>query len=443
MRKILILFTALFITNINAQDILPLKERAAFINKLQKERLNKLLPQLMEKTDIDMWVLIAREYNEDPIIKTMLPPTWLNARRTTILVFSLNKKTKKFESVAIARYAFGDNIPSIWDKDKQPNQWEALKDYIVSKNPEKIGLNISSYESLADGLSKYHYDQLYNVLSPKFRKKITSAEDLAIAWIETRTDLEMTVFSQLVEISSSIIREAFSTKVITPGITSTDDVVWWMREKVLSLGLDTWFHPTVDVQRKDNSDLYAFDNKSKFDIILPGDLLHCDFGISYLTLNTDTQELAYVLKPGETDAPDYLIKAFKEGTRVQDIFTNNFKQGLTGNEILRRSLEQGKAEGLRPSIYTHPLGTYGHSAGTTIGMWDSQGGVPFTGDHPLQYNTAYAIELNTTVYVEEWEKDIRIMLEVPGFFGKNGFRYINGRLKEFLLVGSKQTGLED
>ena len=443
MRKILILFTALFITNINAQDILPLKERAAFINKLQKERLNKLLPQLMEKTDIDMWVLIAREYNEDPIIKTMLPPTWLNARRTTILVFSLDKKTKNFESVAIARYAFGDNIPSIWDKDKQPNQWEALKDYIVSKNPEKIGLNISSYESLADGLSKYHYDQLYNVLSPKFRKKITSAEDLAIAWIETRTDLEMTVFSQLVEISSSIIREAFSTKVITPGVTSTDDVVWWMREKVLSLGLDTWFHPTVDVQRKDNSDLYAFDNKSKFDIILPGDLLHCDFGISYLTLNTDTQELAYVLKPGETNAPDFLIKAFKEGTRIQDIFTNNFKQGLTGNEILKRSLEQGKSEGLRPSIYTHPLGTYGHSAGTTIGMWDSQGGVPFTGDYPLQYNTAYAIELNTTVYIEEWEKDIRIMLEVPGFFGENGFRYINGRLKEFLLVGPKQIGLED
>ena len=443
MRKILILFTALFITNINAQDILPLKERAAFVNKLQKERLNKLLPRLMEKTDIDMWVLIAREYNEDPIIKTMLPPTWLNARRTTILVFSLDKKTKKFESVAIARYAFGDNIPSIWDKDKQPNQWEALKDYIVSKNPEKIGLNISRYESLADGLSKYHYDQLYNVLSPEFRKKITSAEDLAIAWIETRTDLEMTVFSQLVEISSSIIREAFSTKVITPGVTSTDDVVWWMREKVLSLGLDTWFHPTVDVQRKDNSDLYAFDNKSKFDIILPGDLLHCDFGISYLTLNTDTQELAYVLKPGETNAPDFLIKAFKEGTRIQDIFTNNFKQGLTGNEILKRSLEQGKAEGLRPSIYTHPLGTYGHSAGTTIGMWDSQGGVPFTGDYPLQYNTAYAIELNTTVYIEEWKKDIRIMLEVPGFFGENGFRYINGRLKEFLLVGSKQTGLED
>ena len=443
MRKILILITVLFVSNLYTQDILPLKERADFVNKLQKDRFNNLLPELMEKTGVDMWVLIAREYNEDPIIKTMLPPTWLNARRTTIVVFSLDTKSKKFESVAIARYAFGDNIPSIWNKEKQPNQWEALRDYIVSKNPEKIGINTSSYESLADGLSKYHYDQLYNVLSPKFRKKIVSAEDLAIAWIETRTALEMTAYSQLVEISSAIIREAFSTNVITPGVTSTDDVVWWMREKVIELGLDTWFHPTVDVQRKDESELYAFDNNSKFDIILPGDLLHCDFGISYLTLNTDTQELAYVLKPKETNAPDFLINALKEGNRVQDIFTNNFKQGVTGNQILKKSLEQGMAEGLRPSIYTHPLGTYGHSAGTTLGMWDSQGGVPFSGDYPLQYNTAYAIELNTTVYIPEWEKDIRIMLEVPGFFGKDGFRYIKGRQTEYILVGKKLEGLAD
>ena len=441
MRKILIITSILFITNINCQDILPLKERAAFINKLQKDRLNNLLPKLMEKTGIDMWVLIAREYNEDPIIKTMLPPTWLNARRTTIVVFSLDSKTKEFNSVAIARYAFGDNIPSIWNKEEQPNQWEALKDYIVSKNPEKIGINTSSYESLADGLSKYHYDQLYNILPSKYKKKVVSAEELAIAWIETRTELEMTVYSQLVEISSAIIREAFSTQVITPGITTTDDVVWWMREKVLSLGLDTWFHPSVDVQRQDNSDLYAFDGLSKFDIIQPGDLIHCDFGISYLTLNTDTQELGYILKPGETKAPEYLINALKEGNRVQDIFTNNFVVGVSGNEILKKSLEEGRDEGLRPSIYTHPLGTYGHSAGTTIGMWDSQGGVPFTGDHPLQYNTAYAIELNTTVYIEEWKKDIRIMLEVPGFFGKDGFRYIKGRQTEYILIGPNQEGL--
>jgi|TARA_B110000495_G_C23032026_1_gene614955 hypothetical protein len=443
MRKILIILSLTLSVNISAQDILSLKDRAEFINELQQDRFNNLLPSLMKKTSIDMWVLITREYNEDPIIKTMLPPKWLNARRTTILVFSRDSKTNEFKSVAITRYPFGDNIPSIWDKDKQPNQWKALRDYIVSQDPSKIGINSSSYESLADGLSKYHYDQLYNVLPNKYRNRIVSAEDLAIAWIETRTAMEMTVYSHLVEISHAIIREAFSTKVITPGITTTDDVVWWMREKVIDLGLDTWFHPSVDVQRKDASDLYAFDNKSKFDRIQPGDLLHCDFGISYLTLNTDCQELGYVLKPGETSAPDFLVNALKEGNRVQDIFTNNFALGVTGNEILRKSLKQGKSEGLRPSIYTHPLGTYGHSAGTTLGMWDSQGGVPLTGDYPLHHNTAYAIELNTTVYIPEWKKDIRIMLEVPGFFGKDGFRYINGRQTELLLVGPKQEGLND
>ena len=424
-------------------SILSMQERAAFIDDITQKRVSKLLPGLMDEAGIDMWVIISREYNEDPIIKTMLPPKWLNARRTTILVFSRDSKTNEFKSVAITRYPFGDNIPSIWDKDKQPNQWKALRDYIVSQDPSKIGINSSSYESLADGLSKYHYDQLYNVLPNKYRNRIVSAEDLAIAWIETRTAMEMTVYSHLVEISHAIIREAFSTKVITPGITTTDDVVWWMREKVIDLGLDTWFHPSVDVQRKDASDLYAFDNKSKFDRIQPGDLLHCDFGISYLTLNTDCQELGYVLKPGETSAPDFLVNALKEGNRVQDIFTNNFALGVTGNEILRKSLKQGKAEGLRPSIYTHPLGTYGHSAGTTLGMWDSQGGVPLTGDYPLQHNTTYAIELNTTVYIPEWKKDIRIMLEVPGFFGKDGFRYINGRQTELLLVGPKQEGLND
>ena len=289
----------------------------------------------------------------------------------------------KIDAVAITRYNFGENIRSIWDKEKEPNQWKALSDYIISQNPNKIGINISDNYGIADGLAKTDFDGIMNSLPIKFQKRIVSAESLAVRWIETRTPIEMTIYNTLVEITHNIIKEAFSSKVITPGVTTTDDVVWWMREKVSRLGLKTWFHPTVDVQRTGQSDLYGFDGKSKFDIINPGDLVHCDFGITYLTLNTDTQELAYVLKPGETDAPDFLIKAFKEGTRVQDIFTNNFKQGLTGNEILRRSLEQGKAEGLRPSIYTHPLGTYGHSAGTTIGMWDSQGGVPFTGDHPL------------------------------------------------------------
>jgi len=440
--KIINLILFLLITvQINAQDILGLKDRARVIEEIQKDRFDNLLPQLMEETGIDMWVIITREYNEDPVIKTLLPPTWLNARRRTILAFHYDKKSKKLEKVAIARYSFGKNIPSIWNKEEEPNQMKALAKFIEEKNPEKIGLNYSDHFALADGIVKTDYELFLDNLPSKLSKRVVSAEELAIRWIETRTKKEMIIYDQLVEITHGIINEAFSTKVITPGVTTTDDVVWWMREKVKKLGLKTWFHPTIDVQRNEISDLYAFDGESKFDIILPGDLIHCDFGITYLTLNTDCQELAYVLKPNETEAPDYLVKALDEGNRVQDIFTDLFEYKKTGNQILKEALEQGRNEGFRPQIYTHPLGTFGHSAGTTLGMWDSQGGVPFTGDFPMNYNTVYAIELNTKVFIKEWNKDIRIMLEEAGVFEETGFRYVNGRQTELILVGSKRNHL--
>ena len=419
-----------------AQEILNLKDRATLIEKIQKDRLDNLLPELMSKNGIDMWIIITREYNEDPIIKTLLPPTWLNARRRTILVFSFDESTKKTESVAISRYNFGKNIKSIWDKEKNPNQMLALKDYIDKVNPKKIGLNYSENFALIDGISKSDYELFYSSISNDIKQRIVSAENLGIQWIETRTKLEKEIYKDLVSITQNIINEAFSNKVIKPGKTTTDDVVWWMREKVLELKLKTWFHPTVDVQRNEQSDLYAFYGKSKYDIIQPGDLVHCDFGISYLTLNTDCQQIAYVLKSDEKEAPEFLTKALKDANKLQDILTSEFELDKTGNEILLNSLKIAKEKGLDPQIYTHPLGTFGHSAGTTIGMWDSQEGVPIKGDVLMKYNTVYAIELNNKSFIKDWNKEVRIMLEEAGLFEENGFKYINGRQEEILLINS-------
>ena len=419
-----------------AQEILNLKDRATLIEKIQKDRLDNLLPELMSKNGIDMWIIITREYNEDPIIKTLLPPTWLNARRRTILVFSFDESTKKTESVAISRYNFGKNIKSIWDKEKNPNQMLALKDYIDKVNPKKIGLNYSENFALIDGISKSDYELFYSSISNDIKQRIVSAENLGIQWIETRTKLEKEIYKDLVSITQNIINEAFSNKVIEPGKTTTDDVVWWMREKVLELKLKTWFHPTVDVQRNEQSDLYAFDGKSKYDIIQPGDLVHCDFGISYLTLNTDCQQIAYVLKSDEKEAPEFLTKALKDANKLQDILTSEFELDKTGNEILLNSLKIAKDNGLDPQIYTHPLGTFGHSAGTTIGMWDSQEGVPIKGDVLMKYNTVYAIELNNKSFIKDWNKEVRIMLEEAGLFEENGFKYLNGRQEEIILINS-------
>jgi len=428
---VLFLFLISYST-LNAQ-ILALRERSKVEDAILKDRFENLLPQLMDQAGIDMWILISREYNEDPVLRTMLPSTWLNARRRTILVFYRNKQANTIEKLAVARYNVGENIQSAWNKEQQPDQWKALFKLIEDRNPDSIGLNMSQYFGIADGLVKTDYDWFTKPLPAAYASKIVSAEKLAIAWIETRTEKEMQLFEELTKLTHDVIAEAFSTKVITPGITTTDDVVWFFRQKLNDLGLRTWFHPTVDIQRNKEqlgSHITSFSKRPSENIIQKGDLLHCDFGITYLRLNTDCQQHAYVLKDDETEVPEFLKTAFKKGNRLQDILTSNFMEGSTGNEILLRSLKQAKEEGLRPSIYTHPLGLYGHSSGPTIGMWDSQGGVPINGDYPLHINTAYAIELNVTVPIEQWNRDIRIMLEEPGFFGADGFRYINTRQED-------------
>jgi Xaa-Pro aminopeptidase len=441
--RTLILFL-LFTIHLNAQRILPEQQRAQVVDEILSDRFNNLLPQLMDRAKIDMWVIISREYNEDPVLKTMLPATWLNARRRTILVFYRDKENNSIDKLAVARYNFGENILSAWDKDKEPNQWKRLIQLIDERNPKTIGLNYSKHFNIADGIDKTDYDEFMSFLPKKHQLKVVSAQKLATSWIETRTDREMMLYSQLVDITHDIIAEAFSEKVITPGVTTTTDVEWWMRDRVTKLGLETWFHPTVDVQRSSNQNKdhsYAFSDRPNDMIILPGDLIHCDFGITYLRLNTDCQELAYVLQPNENDAPIYLRKALFKGNQVQDFLTNNFEVGRSGNAILLQSLNDARNAGLKPSIYTHPLGSYGHSSGPTIGMWDAQGGVPGNGDYPLYPNTVYAIELNTTVVIPEWQREIRIMLEEAGYFGEKGFRYVNGRQTQLLLIPRKKQQL--
>ncbi|MBO0593063.1 aminopeptidase P family protein [Cellulophaga sp. E16_2] len=439
MKKITLTLALLYSLISLAQHILPEKERALVIDEILEERFDVLLPTLMDAAAIDMWIVMSREYNEDPVIKNMLPATWLNARRRTILLFYRNKAKNTIEKLAIARYDVGKSIVSAWDKEKQPDQWKRLIELIQERNPNKIGLNFSKDHNIADGLDKTDYDEFMSYLPKKMHSKVSSAEQLAVRWIETRTPREMIIYNQLVDITHDIIAEAFSEKVITPGVTTTTEVEWWMRQKVTDLGLETWFHPTVDVQRSSEklvAHLYSFSGRPDGLTIVPGDLLHCDFGITYLRLNTDCQELAYVLKPEERTAPKFLVKGLMDGNKVQDFLTKNMIEGKTGNEILAKALKEAKADGLKPSIYTHPLGTYGHSAGTTIGMWDSQDGVMKDDgeNYPLNKNTVYAIELNTTITIPEWNRDIRIMLEEAGFYGENGFRYVNGRQTELLLI---------
>ena len=404
---------------ITKAQVESMQSQAKIINELLKDRLENLLPKLMDATKIDCWVMATREYNEDPIVKTFLPAEWLSARRRTILVFYRDAKTNTFKKYAVARYPVGKQIQAAWNPEKNPDQWDALASLLRTLHPNHIALNYSADFGHADGMDLTEYREFISHLNEEEKKRVISAEPLAVAWLETRTDKEMAYYPTLLKITHAIIKEGFSNKVIKVNTTTANDLVWWFRQKLSDMGLSTWFHPSVEIQRRVSND--------NDDVIRPGDFLHCDFGISYLRLNSDVQEQAYVLLPTEKTVPTDLQEAFTKTNRLQDILTTHFKVGLTGNNILAASLAQAKAEGITPSIYTHPIGYHGHAAGTTIGMWDMQGGVPGSGDYTMHANTCYSIELNAMHSLKGWDRPVRVALEQNGHFNGTEFKYIDER----------------
>ena len=415
--------------------ILSLRERADITNQILEDRLDNVVPQVMRAAGIDAWVLIAREYNEDPIVKTMLPATWLNARRRTVLMFIDQGPELGIARMAVARYPVGDLFPGVWNPEQQPDQYERIAQILDEADPDRIALNYSDVYALADGLTYSEQRDFLQALPLRLRDRVVSSEAVAVGWLETRTAAEMTTYKTVMEIAHGIIAEGFSSDVITPGLTSTEDLEWWFRQRVNDLGLQTWFHTSIEVERSDRSKQEIAANNLDPSLLLRGDHVHIDFGISYLNLQTDTQQNAYILREGETDVPASLQLALQKGNELQDILTSNFQVGRTGNDILRRTRQQAQERGIGPIIYTHPIGLHGHAAGTTIGMWDKQEGVPGSGDYAMQPNTAYSIELTALVEIPEWSREpMRMKLEEDGFFDGRQFNYIAPRQTEYHII---------
>jgi Xaa-Pro aminopeptidase len=408
--------------------VLSLKEQAAVSDAWLATRLNTLLPELMRRDKVDMWLVICEEYNEDPVYLSLVPFTSLSARRLTMLVMFDRGGEKGVERLSVNRYGIGALFPTVWKPD-QEDQWQALARVVKERDPKRIGIDESGVFAFGDGLSASKKQRLVQSLGPEYAKRLVGAERLAVGWLERRLPEEIEVYDHIAAIAHAIIAEAFSSAVITPGITTTADVEWWMWERIRALGQTTWFHPGISVQRPKSSPY------KDSPVIRRGDLLHCDFGINYLRLDTDTQQLAYVLGPGESDAPRGLKAALAQGNRLQDILLAEMKEGLTGNQVLAAALKRAKDEGLRPSIYTHPLGVHGHAAGPTIGLWDKQGGVPGPGDYPLFFDTVYSIELNVLAAVPEWGgQDVQIALEQDAAFTRSGAFFLDKRQTELIVI---------
>jgi hypothetical protein len=407
-----------------------LRDQATLQQSWLEKRLKTLLPGLLRKHGVDMWVIPMREYNEDPTFTSLVSPTTFAARRRTIYVFfdkcAASGRTDPGDGSCVERIALGGTSQGgLYEAVRSTRavtadvggrqaelwgdaQWQVLKDVIEQRKPSVIGINVSRTFAFTDGLTAGELEGMSEALGSTWTSKFKRAEALPLEFIAARVPEEEQFYRRLQNVVWQLISRMYSTEVIKPGVTRTSDLVWWWRQQVNDMGLGTWFQPSVDVQRKG----VTAEQLGADPIIQKGDVLHCDVGITALRLNTDTQHMAYVPLDGETDAPAGLKLALKNGNRLQDILFEETRVGRTGNEILASVLAKMKAEKLDGTMYSHPIGMHGHGAGPLIGLWDYQEGVPGRGDAKVIASMWYSAELQVTTPVPEWNNQpVRVAQE--------------------------------
>lgn len=410
------------------ERVLSHREQAGLVRGWLEKRFETVLPQIMRREGIDMWIVISREYNDDPVFRSLAPFETYSSRRRTILVFHDLGEGRGVETLSVGRFDYQGLYTVVPTHNEK--QFEGLRQLIEERDPKRIGINMSERWNHADGLTATQRDALFAALDDEYRERIVSAEMLAVGWLETRLPEETDAYRHIMRVAHSVIGRAFSNEVIVPGVTTADDVRWWMRQQVAEYGLEGWFHPSVGIQRRGVEGRFSGDA-----VIQRGDMLWTDFGIHYLGFSTDTQHNAYVLRPGEVEPPRGLQDGLRASMRLQEITMDEARVGRPGNEALAASLARAKEEGLDASVYWHSIGYHGHAAGVPLGMTDYQDGVPVRGDIPYRANTWHSVELNVVHPVPEWDdQPVKFSMEEDAILTEDGWDWVLGRQESFYLI---------
>ncbi len=417
----------------------PLREQAEEQQRWLEERVTRVLPDLMREYGVEMWIVSQREYAEDPVFFAITSPTTFAARRRSIYVFHDRGPELGVERLALGGTTQG-GLYTIYRSERPAptgeeaelwgdEQWRLFRELIEERDPENIVLNIHEEHAFADGLHAGEREALERALGP-YVDRVKIEPRLAIDYLAIRIPEMMPRYRQMMETVHAMISEAFSNAVIEPGVTTTEDVVWWFREKIRDMGMDTWFQPSVAVQR-------AGEVPTSGPVVIQrGDLIWTDVGLDFMGLTTDTQHNGYVLREGETEVPEGLRYCLAASNRMQDLLLEEMEPGRTGNEILAATLARLEEEGIDGTVYTHPIGDHGHGAGPLIGRWDAQEGVPVRGDVVLRASTWHSIELQATVPVPEWNgKPVQCRQEEEAYLDEAGERHwVFRRQEKFHLI---------
>lgn len=412
--------------------LLAQREQAEAQEMWLKKRLGSLMLPMMKRHGVEMWIVVNEEFHTDPVTPHITPMIPIVGRRD---VFVFIDQGERIERVALVRYAeerlknhYRMVLPA---RDKFGDELRKLVD---GRNPKTIALNIGGTRGQQSGLTFDGYRFLADALGPENEKRFISAADLLTEFFDTRLPEELEHYRTAVLATDIITRRAFSNEVVKPGKTTAGHIRWWMLQQLNDIGVDTWFQPDIRIQRKaveTGTTSQFLSTASESDIIMPGDLIHVDFGLNYMGLSTDWQKHAYVLKPGEKDAPAGLKAALKNTNRLQDIIFNVARPGMTGAEVYEASMAECKKQNINCQIYSHPIGTHGHGLGPSIDFRGLVGG----GGNKILPGSYESIELNTSTNVPEWNNQrVTIMAEDDAHMTPTGYKFFRPRQTAFYLI---------
>ncbi len=401
--------------------------------EIRKERINKLLPEAMKAAGVDCWLTICRENNNDPIA---LHVGGENAGGTAVFMFYLDEEgfhSRVFspdgEATSLDELDIHDTVVKV---DRGVSTLDEAAAFIQGKGFNRIAVNSSVENSLADGLSHSQRIALEEALGEESDKLVPST-DLVYEWLSIKLPAEVEIMRKAAELASDWQYEAY--EMIIPGETTDADVARFLKSKMAEYGVTDAWHPDQNPNVNSGSDRGHSHATDK--VIQGGDVIQIDFGVKlYDIWVSDIQRFAYVLKDGETSAPEQIQNYWNHGKAGSRAALEAMKPGVKGVDVDRAQRELMKAANSEYVMWStgHPVGYVAHDVGPNLGGAESPSIRPAS-EKELKEGMTFAFD-----GFHSWKREDgtfkTISVEEMAVITADGAEYLITPQEELILVGS-------
>lgn len=405
------------------------------------EKRHGLLLPMMRRHDVDMWIVVNEEFHDDPLTEFVAPARPYAGNRD-IFVF-IDAGDAGLKKHAVTGYAEESVARFFQTPDEPAPAVEGLATLDSIYEPKKIAIGIGGTRGVTRSLTHDSYELLVKAFDGS--ERFVPAADLIEEYLDTRIPEEREIYVEMVKLTEALARRALSSEVIRPGSTTVGDIQKFLFDAAWNHRVDLWFQPDIRVQRRGATagTSRGFLAVAPHDMtIMPGDLLHLDFGIRFMGLNTDWQKMAYVLREGESEPPIGLRRGLTRTNALQDSLIRHSRPGMTAAEVYEAVMAEMTSRGINAQIYSHPLGNQGHALGASIDFRAAQRN-DMNPSRRLRNGSWIAVELNTRSEIPEWDgQEVFFMQEDPAWLDEKGWHFFVPRQEELYVIGPGRMASE-